>query len=195
MYLKKVFYFLVLSFGIMFLTAGCNPANNTANGPSKVKSDSDVVASVGSKNITRGDLDKRLEKLYGKKTLDRIVEETVVKIEAENSKVQVSQKDVDEKLAKIKQQFPGEKEFNQAVKDTGMTIPELMEQIKIQVFVEKTAKVNLTDKDVEEYVKKNPAVKSMPKAQIKEWLKQKKLDEWINGLKKKSSIKVTFEPR
>ncbi|MBA3476084.1 MAG: peptidylprolyl isomerase [Actinobacteria bacterium] len=91
--------------------------------------------------------------------------------EAKSLDVEITDKQVDARLAQIqKQYFAGDKKkFEKQLKDQKLTLEQVRGDIRAQIvsekiFAEVTRKVNVTDKQVEEYYKKNKAQYSQPQS-------------------------------
>ena len=91
--------------------------------------------------------------------------------EAKSLDVEITDKQVDARLAQIqKQYFAGDKKkFEKQLKDQKLTLEQVRGDIRAQIvsekiFAEVTRKVNVTDKQVEEYYKKNDAQYSQPQS-------------------------------
>ena len=85
--------------------------------------------------------------------------------------VKITEKQVDARLAQIQKQYFGgdKKKFEKQLKDQGLTEAQVRKDIRSQVVSEKifqevTGKVNVTDKQVEEYYTKNKSQYSQPES-------------------------------
>ncbi|HUQ23712.1 MAG TPA: peptidylprolyl isomerase [Gaiellaceae bacterium] len=91
--------------------------------------------------------------------------------EADALDVEITEKQVDARLAQIqKQYFGGDKtKFEKQLKDQGLTEAQVRNDIRSQIvsekiFAEVTGKVKVTDKQVEEYYNKNKSQYSQPES-------------------------------
>ena len=91
--------------------------------------------------------------------------------EAEELDVEITDKQVDARLAQIQKQYFGgdKKKFEKQLKDQGLTEAQVRKDIRSQIVSEKifeevTGKVKVTDKQVEEYYDKNKAQYSQPES-------------------------------
>lgn len=188
--MKKVLL-LCLIVGLVF--TGC--AQTTKKQPEKSKKakdlsmeDTGIAARVNQKEITREELNKRLEALYGKQVLDRMIDEELVRQAGELQKVKIKDEEVEKKLADIKKNFPTDADFNRALAQSQMTIENLKKQIRIQLTLEKVAQAEVSDKEVEDFMKSTPENKNLNKEQVKEFLRQQKITRWLE--KERTTAKI-----
>lgn len=120
---------------------------------------SDVVATVNNVNISKDKLYDALVKTGGAQTLDSLIIEELVEQEAVKAKVTVTDADLDKEIATIKKNFPSEVEFTAALAQSGMTIENLKDQMKVKVKLSKILepKVKVTDADVKKSFEDNKA--------------------------------------
>lgn len=160
-----------------------------------------VVALVNGQPISRTDFNKEVEKQSGKQVLNNLVTRTLIQQEANKQKITVTQKEVDDELAKIKANVEQSgRSLDQALELQGMTQAELREQIQLQKLVEKLIgkDVAVSDDEVNKYIEANkeglPAGTNPDelKVSVKEQLRQQKLSTkfqtWIDDLQKKAKI-------
>ena len=93
-----------------------------------------------------------------------LVQQEKYRQEAENLDVEVSQKEIDDRLKQVKQQYFGgkEDEFQKNLKSQGLTVAEVRSEIESQLLSEKiyakvTEDVKVTDEEVTVYYNKNKA--------------------------------------
>ena len=114
-----------------------------------------IAASVNGKSISRLTVIKELEKQGGKNVLETIITETIIRQEAEKRKIGVSQKEIDEEMKKIESNVVSQgSTLDQALQNQGMTKTVLIEQIKIQLMLQKMAGANITvsEKEIEDFI-------------------------------------------
>lgn len=167
----KLRYRLVLLASLLLILSGC--ANNKAN----------VVASVNGTEITRQELDKRVNltiegyKQQGldltskenealrdqveKGVMDELITKTLLMQEAEKQKLTVSKEEVDKNLSEIKASFGSEEEFKKALQEAKWTEEDVREDITFRftyknVFDKVTADVTKpTDAEISKYFEDN----------------------------------------
>ncbi len=138
-----------------------------------------VVATVNGEKITEPALQSRLEQvaaMYGysldseqgkelrafleEQVLQSLIEERVVLQAAKEKKISVKKEDVQEELKKIKNQFPGDKEFQDFLKERKFTEKDLTVYLEHQLilnklFEEVTKDITTTSKDIKKYYEEN----------------------------------------
>lgn len=136
-----------------------------------------VVATVNSKPIYRADLDKMYQaSLNGSQqkpspqeadiqrlqVLHTMIENEVLQQQAAKLNLVASDEDVNAKLTEIKAPYT-EEEFNQHLKDTGITLDDLKKQIRQSLTATKLlnreieSKINVTDAEIGDYYSTNKA--------------------------------------
>jgi foldase protein PrsA len=93
----------------------------------------------------------------GKQSLETMINEELIRQEAEKTGVQVTDSDIDKELASIKSSFPSEDEFQQALSKAGMTLEDLRTSMKSQVILKKilAPEVTVNDDAVKKYYDEN----------------------------------------
>ncbi len=160
-----------------------------------------LVASVNGQLIDRLTIIKELEKQGGKKTLDVVILKTLINQEAKKRKVTLTQKDIDSEIKKIEANVSSQgSTLDQLLLQQGMKKSDLIEEVKIQLFVSKMVgkDANVTEKEIDDYLNSqkeqlaaNPDLE-VSRDQVKEQLKQQKLQEkiqtFVADLKAKAKI-------
>lgn len=153
-----------------------------------------VVALVNNRPITSLELYQKLNQGYGKEVLDSLIEGKLINEEARKQKVTVSPDEVDKRLSDIEKQLGGKEALDFALKSRGVSLSQVKDQIKTQLFVEKMLgkDIQVSDKEVEDFIKNNPTAKDLGKDKIKEQIHSQKISEkfqsWFEDLKKKAKI-------
>jgi parvulin-like peptidyl-prolyl isomerase len=100
-----------------------------------------------------------------------LIQRTQFEQEAESLDVEVTEKQVDARLAQIQKQYFGgdKKKYEAQLKEQGLTDAQVRRDIRAQVVSEKifenvTRSVKVTDKEIEEYYEKNKAQYSQPQS-------------------------------
>lgn len=115
------------------------------------------VAVIRGEAIRRSQLDMRLEKLAGQKTLDRMIEEVLVRQESERQKISVSQKEVDARIKELVDrlvksgQIKSKKEFEDFVKKQSMTLSDVRDQLNTGMLLEKILRKQIKESEIKEY--------------------------------------------
>ena len=159
-----------------------------------------VAATVNGSPISRLTVVEKLEEQAGKQALDSLITEKLIKNATNN--ITVSKEDVDGEIKKIEQQVTSQgATMDAALKQQGMTMEQLQEQITMRKKLEKLLadKAQISDEEVSTYIKENkvkPKNGEKPeefKAQVKTQLQQQKFDQvaqqWIGELRSSAKIK------
>jgi parvulin-like peptidyl-prolyl isomerase len=87
-----------------------------------------------------------------KAVIDQLVAQRLVMQEAQKRNLVATTKDVDERLAAIKRQFPDEATFNKRLAQAGLTVSAVRELIRVQIsqrrVAEAVAKADVTEQEV-----------------------------------------------
>ncbi|MGM9927449.1 MAG: peptidylprolyl isomerase [Bacillus sp. (in: firmicutes)] len=120
-------------------------------------SKSDVVASVDGEKITKDELYDIMAASYGANTLESLINEKVINLEAEKEGVTVSDDEIQEELDAFIESYGGEDTFNSALEYSGMTLDEFKEQIANYQKIEKllAPQIEITEEEMEEYFEEN----------------------------------------
>ncbi|WP_258171204.1 peptidylprolyl isomerase [Paenibacillus sp. R14(2021)] len=119
----------------------------------------DAVGSVNGVAITKDRLYDEMVKLGGAQTMDNLIQDELVKQEADKAGIAITDADVDKEIANIKKRFPTEADFQSALQQASMTLDDLKKQTPMQLRIRKILEpqVKVTDKDIEDYFNQNKA--------------------------------------
>lgn len=162
-----------------------------------------LAATVNNKPIFVWDLNSVLQKKYGSEVLGQMIDQMLIKEEAGKQNITVTEKETQDKAAEIEKQVGGKEALDQLITRQGMTRKDLDEQLMLKALVDKilTKNVQVTDKDVEDFLAKNkdtlPATDAASqKTYALESVKQQKLSEafqkWYTDLKNKAKVYKFF---
>ncbi|MEH7494473.1 SurA N-terminal domain-containing protein [Neobacillus niacini] len=144
-----------------------------------------------------------------KQTIDSLVGQTLLLQEADKKSYKVSDADINKQLDEIKKQFKTEKEFEAALKKSGMDMKTLETQIandiKLKQYVEKEVPaIKITDEEIQktydqfaeqgkstgQEVPKLEEVKSQIEQSLQQQKQQEKLAQQVEELKKNAKIDI-----
>ncbi len=159
-----------------------------------------VAAMVNGSPISRFTVIGQLEKVSGKQTLDALITKKLIGDEARKKGISVSAEEINAQLKNIEANISAQgNTLDAALAAQGMSMDDLREQIMLQKEVEKLLadKVNVTDGDVEQYIKDNKI--AVPEgqeveyqSQIKEQLKSQKFSQeaksFVDSLRSQAKI-------
>ncbi|OGY25015.1 MAG: hypothetical protein A2Y57_02500 [Candidatus Woykebacteria bacterium RBG_13_40_7b] len=153
-----------------------------------------VVAMVNNRPITSIELYQKLESRYGKDVLENLIEEKLIYEEARKQSVAVATTEVDGKIKEIEDQVGGKEALDSLLKAQGLSLDQVKSQVETQIIIEKILgkDIQVSDQEVEEFIKNNPTAKDLGSDKIKEQIKSQKindkLQDWLENLKKNAKI-------
>ncbi|MFA6981986.1 MAG: hypothetical protein WC243_03120 [Patescibacteria group bacterium] len=158
-----------------------------------------LVAKVNNTYITRSELNKVLIKSYGQQALEDIAYKKMAAAEFEKNKIEVSQSELDAKLAEIEQSLGGAK-LEDALNANGMTMEELRENIVLQTSLEKLLKdkIVVTQEDIAAFLTQfTEQMKGMTdeekvqyaQKQLEQQGLQEEMSKWFEEMKQNAKIK------
>lgn len=163
--------------------------------------DPKVVAKVNGHPITENQYFFALKKQYGEQILDQLVTESLIKQEADKNKIEVTAKEVEDELDKMKKNMGTTEQFNQFLQQYKMSEEQVKERLKMNMMVEKMIadELQVTEEEMKSFYEANkdrfgseaPAyeqVKEQIKNTLLEQKEQEKIPVWLEGLKKKANI-------
>jgi foldase protein PrsA len=162
-----------------------------------------VAATVNNKPIMVWNLNSVLQKKFGSKILDQMIDEMLIKEEAKRLNVTVSNAEVQNKMTELENQVGGKDALGQLLLRQGMTNTDLSEQLSLKTLVDKMLvnKVKVTDKDVQDFIEKNkeslPATDAAEqKKYVESIITQQQLSDsfqkWYEELKSKTKVYKFF---
>lgn len=115
-----------------------------------------IVASIGDRQITIGDLHEQLVRSYGTEMLNRMLDRYAIQLEAEQSGIIVTDSEIEHELIMMSIGYDSIEEYYKVMKmQLGLTKEELQEDAYYKLLLEKIATRNIiiTDQDVSAYIK------------------------------------------
>lgn len=163
-----------------------------------------LVGTVNSSPVYRWEINSRMSDKYAKQTFDEIVSDRILASELQKNKIVVTDKEVNDEMAKLVTQYGGEDAFKKAITQFNLTEDKAKESIKqsigLKKIVEKNYKIEITDDSVKKYFADNKATFGTKKFEevstdIKDTLYQQevytKSQEWFAGVRKDAKV-VSF---
>lgn len=113
-----------------------------------------VVAKVGDHNIYYSEWNSMLQDKYGKEVIDYLIDTYVIYSTAKQLGIEITDEHVQQEIEKRQQQYSSEEDFLQAM---GLTIDQLKEQVRHQLYLEAIAihDVHISDAEIEQYYEEN----------------------------------------
>ncbi len=152
--------------------AKSSPSKTEAKAQPKQADPNAKVALVNGKPVLRSELDKILKNMKGPQggnageeptkemmasALDHAITIEVLKQECAKQHIEVTDKEVEDRIGQIKKNFPGDKEFDAMLAKINMTQASLKENLKTDMTIRKLIdkevadKITVSDQDVKDY--------------------------------------------
>jgi hypothetical protein len=160
-----------------------------------------IVGTVNKTPITRLELNAKMAEKYAAQTLEEIVSEKLLNENLKKNNIVVTDKEIQDELAKIKVQYGGEEQFQAAIAQFGMTEAKALQSIKQSIGLKKLIEgvnvIEITDAAISQYFTDNKASyegKKLEdvKAEIKEILYQQEIytksQEWYTQIRKDATV-------
>jgi len=126
----------------------------TSNG---VINSDETLATVGNEKITSVELYESMKELYGVATLDTLISDTLIDLESEKNKVEVTDKELQKELDAIELQYGGEENLKAELGKANRTLDDLEEDVEIYLKMQELIKerIEVTDEEIKAYFEKN----------------------------------------
>jgi len=158
-----------------------------------------VSATVDGQPIYSWQLQSELSSKYSKQTLEGMITEKMIALEAAKQNVVVKQEDVDAREKEMLKEFGDTVKIEDVLAMQGMTKSDFDKQVAIQLSVEKllVKGFTLTDNDIANYISTNSGTfTATDEAGIKEEARKtlengyisKTFQSWFTGLKEKANV-------
>jgi len=160
-----------------------------------------VAATVNGSPISRFSVIEELEKKSGKATLDALIIQKLIAVEAQKKGITVNDNDVNAEIKKIEEQLKEQgKTLAEALSAQGMTEEDLRVQLATQKKLEKLLadKIQVTDEEIAQFIKDSKIVipagqEDSYKNQARDQIQQNKLNDavgvFIDSLRSTAKIK------
>lgn len=117
----------------------------------------ETLATVDGNKITKEDLYNSLVKNYGPATLDTLISDQIIKLEAEKQNIKVTDKEIQKELDTLYAQYGGEEALKQQLTASGSSIDtvkeDIVQYIETRKLIEPTIKI--TDDEIKTYFEQN----------------------------------------
>lgn len=120
---------------------------------------SKTVAVIGSRAITKEELQHRLEDKYGIELLGILLDREAIRQEAEQKGLSVSREEIEVELKRMQEGYESEEQFYLSMKNQlGLTKAELNEDVYYKLLLEHIAirSVQVSEAEVDGYIKQHP---------------------------------------
>lgn len=158
-----------------------------------------LAAMVNNQPITTWEFNLALQKRFGSRLLDQMIDERLIQSEAIKQGVAATKAEVDEKIQAIETQVGGKDGLNQLIASQGLNLEDLRTQIRLKLLVDKmlSKSVTVTEQEVKDFITKEsqslPATDSASQKKFaEETIKQQKQAEafqsWYKDLRDKAKV-------
>lgn len=115
------------------------------------------VAKVNDVVISKGAVYDAMFQQVGKNVVEKLVSEELIRAEAKKEAVEAKPADVDAELKEIKANFPSEADFENRIKEAGVTIDDVRKDLATNVLLKKMLekKYPIKESDIKDYYDKN----------------------------------------
>lgn len=158
-----------------------------------------LAGMVNGRPVFRYELTGRLYSQYGRVVLEDLIVDKLISQEAGKKGMTVSRQEVDEGIAKIKQQLGDKADLDSLLSLQGIKKSDFEHQLETQILVKKilVKEISVTDEEISTYIQENRKLMTATaeadlKVEAGERLMEKKISEqvnsWVSGLLEKAKI-------
>jgi len=162
-----------------------------------------IVATVNGQPIWRANYIATLESQGGQQVLRNMVIDKLIAMEAQKQNVVVPKEKVDTEIATIEASLKEQgQDLNEALAAQRMTMPQLRQQLELQLMVDQMTQnlAQVSDEEVTQYIKENKAnlstegveseeLAQMVKEQLLETKRQASFSAWLESLQQAAEVK------
>ncbi len=126
--------------------------------PSPPEEPSRVLAIVEDTEISSDDLWWFMEQTRGGDILDELILSRLLDAEAKQKQINIGEPDVDEALARLREQYATEEEFSRWLAESGQTLKGLRMQLQQELLIDRLLeeRMGLTDEGIRRYYESHP---------------------------------------
>ncbi|GAA3411707.1 peptidylprolyl isomerase [Paenibacillus hodogayensis] len=120
---------------------------------------SKVVAVIGGRTITAGQLQQRLADKYGAEMVNLLLDREAIRLEAEQVGVTVSREEIEAELQRMQAGYENETQFYKSMKEQlGLSKSELNEDVYYKLLLEHLAlrNIQVSEAQIDAYIKEHP---------------------------------------
>ncbi|MGM9943298.1 MAG: peptidylprolyl isomerase [Lysinibacillus sp.] len=145
--IKKVFKMVAAPIALCAFLVGCSNGDD----------DSRTVATVDDKVITEAELNHLLQSQYGPSTLDALITNKIVELEAEKLDITLTDEEIAEEYNAYADAYGGEEALLKAIESYNLTKEDIINDVKIYLLTLKVMEdyIGITDEDVKTYFEEN----------------------------------------
>ncbi|MEH7248751.1 peptidylprolyl isomerase [Neobacillus niacini] len=116
-----------------------------------------AVAKINGEAISKDELYDEMVKQYGPVTVEKIISDKIVALEAKKQKISISDADLNAEVDKLKESYGGEDVFNQMLKSNNTSLNALKEDLENYLTLRKLLEpqIEITDEELKTYFDEN----------------------------------------
>jgi foldase protein PrsA len=115
------------------------------------------AATINGEKISREELNTKLTTLYGEDTLETLITNKVIELEAEKEKVKVTGNEIDQELTKLQESYGGEDGFVSALEQNNLSMVQVRADIEYYLLAEKLIEpeIKVSEEEMKTYFDEN----------------------------------------
>ncbi|MGE7604532.1 peptidylprolyl isomerase [Peribacillus sp. NPDC097675] len=116
-----------------------------------------TVASVGGEKIKEAELHDTLVKNYGAETVNQLITDKIVELEAEKEGIKVTDKEIQKEIDTLAESYGGEDKLKEQLKASGSSLAEFKQDIVAYLHTKKLVepRITVTDDEISAYFEEN----------------------------------------
>lgn len=124
-----------------------------------VVSSDKTVANVGGEKISEDELNETLLTNYGSATLDQLINDKIVELEAEKEGIKVTDKEIQKEIDTLAESYGGEDTLKEQLEASGSSLAALKQDIVVYLQTKKLVepRITVTDDEISAYFEENKA--------------------------------------
>lgn len=124
-----------------------------------VVSSDKTVANVGGEKISEDELNETLLTNYGSATLDQLINDKIVELEAEKEGIKVTDKEIQKEIDTLAESYGGEDTLKEQLEASGSSLAALKQDIVVYIQTKKLVepRISVTDDEISAYFEENKA--------------------------------------
>lgn len=116
-----------------------------------------TVASVGGEKIKEAELHDTLVKNYGAETVNQLITDKIVELEADKEGIKVTDKEIQKEIDTLAESYGGEEKLKEQLKASGSSLAEFKQDIVAYLHTKKLVepRITVTDDEISAYFEEN----------------------------------------
>ncbi|MEH7177750.1 peptidylprolyl isomerase [Neobacillus vireti] len=116
-----------------------------------------AIAKIDGETISKDELYDEMVNQYGAATVEQMISDKIVALEAKKQKVSISDKELNEELDKLKESYGGEEVFDQMLEANNTSLDALKEDLENYLTLRKLLepRIEITDEELKTYFDEN----------------------------------------